>query len=160
MLSSLKGHMSKAAKQRTEAKAKSKTDQCERFHQTARDLGVSNDKSVEAFERAFLKIVAATRLPSFQAGSVGGILAAPNCRAKPDSGGGSWAREWCIRAKQAASERALNSAVANERLAVAIEDSLVRSSCDTQPDSTVELHIPKLRKGSYFPAFLEQRPHR
>lgn len=35
----------------------SKKDQYERFQQTARDLGVDDEESAEAFERAFKKIV-------------------------------------------------------------------------------------------------------
>jgi hypothetical protein len=35
----------------------SKKDQYERFEQAARDLGVDNEESAEAFERAFKKII-------------------------------------------------------------------------------------------------------
>jgi hypothetical protein len=38
-------------------KKPSKKDQYERFQQTARELGVGDEKSAEAFERAFEKIV-------------------------------------------------------------------------------------------------------
>jgi hypothetical protein len=48
--------MAKAETKKT-AKPKSKKDQYERFQQTARDLGVDDDESAEAFERAFKKIV-------------------------------------------------------------------------------------------------------
>ena len=62
-----------------------------------------------------------------------------------------------------------HGAVASEWLRLVIDDSPVGSGCDHQPDSrnrdrdwetragTVELRIPKLRKGSYFLAFLEPR---
>ena len=49
--------MAKAAKQKTAGKPRSKKDQYERFQQTARDLGVDDPASAEAFERAFRKIV-------------------------------------------------------------------------------------------------------
>jgi hypothetical protein len=35
----------------------SKKDQFERFQETARDLGVDNEESAEAFEQAFSKVV-------------------------------------------------------------------------------------------------------
>jgi hypothetical protein len=48
--------MAKAEKPKL-AKPKSKKDQYERFQQTARDLGIDDEKSAKAFERAFEKIV-------------------------------------------------------------------------------------------------------
>lgn len=51
--------MAKAEKPKPEKP--SKKDQYERFQQTARDLGVDDQKSAEAFERAFEKIVPAKR---------------------------------------------------------------------------------------------------
>jgi hypothetical protein len=53
--------MAKAAKQKPPAKPKSKKDQYERFQKAARDLGVDNEKTAEAFEVAFQKIVPARR---------------------------------------------------------------------------------------------------
>jgi len=49
--------MAKAAKQKTAAKPKNKREQYERFQQAARDLGVDDEQSAEAFEKAFKKIV-------------------------------------------------------------------------------------------------------
>jgi hypothetical protein len=48
--------MAKAEKPKRPAKP-SKKDQYERFQQTARDLGIDDNESAEAFERAFRKIV-------------------------------------------------------------------------------------------------------
>ena len=48
--------MAKAAKSKSRSKLK-KNEQYERFQQTARELGVDDEKSVEAFEQAFRKIV-------------------------------------------------------------------------------------------------------
>ncbi|HLH95237.1 MAG TPA: hypothetical protein VKW08_08965 [Xanthobacteraceae bacterium] len=48
--------MAKAEKPKKTTKP-SKKDQYERFQQTARDLGVDDEESAEAFERAFRKIV-------------------------------------------------------------------------------------------------------
>ena len=45
-------------------KKPSKKDQYERFQQTARDLGIDDEKSAEAFEHAFQKIVPPKRPPS------------------------------------------------------------------------------------------------
>jgi hypothetical protein len=52
--------MAKAAKPKTAAKP-SKKDQYGRFQQTARDLGVDDEKSAEKFERDFARIVPAKR---------------------------------------------------------------------------------------------------
>jgi hypothetical protein len=49
--------MAKAAKQETAAKPKSKKEQYERFRKTARDLGIENEQGVEAFEKAFKKLM-------------------------------------------------------------------------------------------------------
>jgi hypothetical protein len=50
--------MAKAAKPKAATKKKpSKEDQYERFQQTARKLGIDDDKSAEAFEKAFTLIV-------------------------------------------------------------------------------------------------------
>jgi hypothetical protein len=49
--------MAKAAAPKETAKPKNKKDQYERFQQAARDLGVDDEESAEAFERAFRKIV-------------------------------------------------------------------------------------------------------
>jgi hypothetical protein len=54
--------MAKAAKPKTAAKL-NKKNQYERFQQTARDLGVDDAASAEAFERAFEKIVPPRRVP-------------------------------------------------------------------------------------------------
>jgi hypothetical protein len=48
--------MAKAAKPKTAEKS-SKKDQYARFQKAARDLGVDDEPSAEAFERAFRKIV-------------------------------------------------------------------------------------------------------
>jgi hypothetical protein len=48
--------MAKAEKPKKTAKP-SKKDQYERFQKTARDLGIDDEKSAKAFERAFKKIV-------------------------------------------------------------------------------------------------------
>jgi hypothetical protein len=50
--------MAKAETPKRPAKP-SKKDQYERFQQTARDLGIEDAESAEAFERAFAKIVPA-----------------------------------------------------------------------------------------------------
>jgi hypothetical protein len=55
--------MAKAAKPKATAKP-SKKDQYERFQQTARDLGVDDAESGEAFERAFSKIVPPVKRPT------------------------------------------------------------------------------------------------
>ncbi len=57
--------MAKAAKPKT-AEKPSKKDQYERFQKTARDLGVDDEKSAEAFDRVFRKIVPSKR-PSTRA---------------------------------------------------------------------------------------------
>jgi hypothetical protein len=49
--------MAKAAKQKTAEKPRNKKDQYERFQQTARNLGIDDKESAEAFEGAFKKIV-------------------------------------------------------------------------------------------------------
>jgi hypothetical protein len=49
--------MAKAVRKKTAIKPKSKKEQYERFQQTARDLGIDNDKSAKAFELTFRKIV-------------------------------------------------------------------------------------------------------
>lgn len=49
--------MEKQGKKPKPKKKPSKNDQYERFQQTARDLGVDDKESAEAFERAFAKIV-------------------------------------------------------------------------------------------------------
>ncbi len=54
--------MAKAAKPKTAVKP-SKKEQYERFQKTARDLGVDDDQSAAAFERAFEKIVPPRRSP-------------------------------------------------------------------------------------------------
>jgi hypothetical protein len=54
--------MAKAATPKRTAKP-SKKDQFERFEKTARDLGVDDDASAAAFERAFEKIVPPRRAP-------------------------------------------------------------------------------------------------
>jgi hypothetical protein len=48
--------MAKTAGRKKSAKPDEKA-QYERFQQTARDLGVDNEKSAKTFERAFKKIV-------------------------------------------------------------------------------------------------------
>jgi hypothetical protein len=49
--------MAKADTPKKTAKPPSKKDQYERFQRTARELGVDDEKSAEAFERAFRKMV-------------------------------------------------------------------------------------------------------
>jgi hypothetical protein len=49
--------MAKAAKQKTAAKPRSKKDQYERFQEAARNLGIDDDKSAQAFEDAFRRVV-------------------------------------------------------------------------------------------------------
>jgi hypothetical protein len=49
--------MEKIATKKKQKEKASKKEQYERFQQTARELGVDDEKSAEAFERAFMKIV-------------------------------------------------------------------------------------------------------
>jgi hypothetical protein len=45
------------SRHKEKAKKPDKKEQYERFQQTARELGVEDEKSAEAFERVFVKIV-------------------------------------------------------------------------------------------------------
>lgn len=49
--------MEKAATKKKQKPKASKKEQYERFQQTARDLGIDDESSAEAFEQAFKKIV-------------------------------------------------------------------------------------------------------
>lgn len=52
----MRDHMAKAEKPKTEKKI-TKKEQYERFVETARELGVDDEASAEAFDRTFRKIV-------------------------------------------------------------------------------------------------------
>jgi hypothetical protein len=49
--------MEKVGASKKQKRKPSKNKQYERFQKTARDLGVDNEQSAKAFERAFVKIV-------------------------------------------------------------------------------------------------------